>query len=188
MVFLFKIQIQGITKPQVWRRVLVPGSFTFHRFHKVIQYAFGWSDDHPYEFSPSGWGSSPTIGPQVENYFGDGPEMDSDEVKLIDIFKNKNQKFVYIYDFGDEWHHCITLEEITDKQLKKASCMDGTGACPPEDCGGVIDYPDFLKIVADPQHSRHKDMLEWAGLKEGEKWEEVHAFDLKATNALVQRA
>jgi len=186
MAFLFKIQIQGITKPPVWRKVLVPENFTFHKFHKVIQRAFGWTDAHPYEFSPSGWGSSPTIGSQYEKYFGDGAELDSSEVKLSTIFKNKNQKFVYIYDFGDEWIHKITLEDITREKPEKASCVDGKGICPPEDCGGVMDYPDFLKIVCDPGHSRHKDMLEWAGLEEGEKWEEVHAFDLEKVNKLVQ--
>lgn len=175
-----------MSKPPVWRRVLVPGHFTFYRFHKVIQFAFGWSGAHSYEFSPSGWGSNPTIGSHFENYFGDGPELDSNVVNISKIFTKENQKFVYIYDFGDEWWHKITLEKITPENIEKASCIDGKGICPPEDCGGIMDYPDFLKIITDPQHSRHKDMLEWAGLKEGEKWEEIHAFDLEATNELVQ--
>jgi len=186
MAFLFKIQIQGIAKPPVWRKVLVPENFTFSRFHKVIQSAFGWSDAHLYEFSPSGWGSSPSIGPQLENYFSDGPDMDSCEVKLADIFHEENEKFTYIYDFGDDWKHRITLEKITDGKPNKASCVDGKGACPPEDCGGHMDYPGFLRIMNDPQHDRHKDMLEWVGLEEGEKWEEVHAFNMEATNEEVQ--
>jgi hypothetical protein len=186
MAYLFKIQIQGITKPPVWRKVLVPDNFTFSRFHRIIQVAFGWSDDHKYEFSPSGWGSSPSIGSQYEKYFGDGAELDSEKVKLSDIFKKENQHFVYIYDFGDEWRHKITLEKITNEKPGKASCVDGKGICPPEDCGGVMDYPDFLKIVSDPKHSRHKDMLEWAGLEEGEKWQEIHAFKLEEFNKRVQ--
>ena len=36
----FKIQIKGITKPPLWRRVLVPDIYTFLRFHHVIQRAF----------------------------------------------------------------------------------------------------------------------------------------------------
>ena len=32
MTYQFKIQIKGITKPPVWRRVLVPDTFTFQQF------------------------------------------------------------------------------------------------------------------------------------------------------------
>jgi hypothetical protein len=186
MAYLFKIQIQGISKPSVWRELLVPEDFTFSRFHRVIQAAFGWEGVHVYEFSPSGWGSSPTIGSQYEKYFGDGAEEDSDKVKLSDIFKTEKQTFTYIYDFGDEWKHKISLEKITAEKLKKAACVDGKGACPPEDCGGVMDYRDFLEIIRDPQHPQHKDMLDWVGLEDGQQWEEVHAFDLEAANKLVQ--
>ena len=184
MPYLFKIQIQGINPP-VWRQLLVPENITFSKFHNIIQIAFGWEDEHPYEFSPSGWGSNPTIGSQYEKYFGDGAEMDSNKVKLSDIFKNEKQTFTYIYDFGDEWIHKIVLEKITAEKLSKASCVDGDGACPPEDCGGALDYMDFLGIVRDPKHPQHHDMLEWVGLEEGETWEKVHAFNLKAVNKLL---
>ena len=50
MTYQFKIQIKGITKPPVWRRVLVPDTYTFLQFHQVIQYAFNWSDYHLFEF------------------------------------------------------------------------------------------------------------------------------------------
>ena len=185
MAYLFKIQIQGITPP-VWRRLLVPENFTFKRFHDIIQVAFGWENAHAYEFSPSGWGSSPSIGSQYEKYFGDGAEKDSAKLKLNSIFKKEKQKFTYIYDFGDDWLHEIVLEKITDEKLEKASCVDGKGACPPEDCGGAIDYMDFLEIARNPQDPQHKDVLEWTGLEENEKWEEVHAFTLAAVNELVQ--
>jgi len=184
MAYLFKIQIQGINPP-VWRRLLVPEHLTFSKFHNIIQVAFGWENDHVYEFSPSGWDSSPTIGSQFEKYFDDGAEMDSDKVKLSDIFKKEKQTFTYIYDFGDEWVHQITLEKITDEKLKKVSCVDGDGACPPEDCGGALDYMDFLEIIRDPKHPQYLDMLEWTGLEEGETWDKVHAFNLKAVNKLL---
>ncbi len=186
MAYLFKIQIEGVSKPPVWRKVLVPEDFTFSKFHAIIQTAFGWEDAHVYEFSPSGWGSSPTIGSQFEKYFGDGAEEDSDKVKLKDIFKKEKQTFLYIYDFGDEWRHKITLEKITDEKLKHASCVDGKGACPPEDCGGVWGYQDFLETISNPKHPEHKDMLAWVDLEEGQKWEEIHAFNLEAANKQVQ--
>jgi len=185
MAYLFKIQIRGITPP-VWRRLLVPENFTFSRLHNIIQVAFDWDDEHPYEFSPSGWGSSPSIGSQFEKYFGDGAEKDSEKVKLSSIFKKEKQTFTYIYDFGDEWVHEILLEQITDEKIGKAFCTDGDGASPPEDCGGALDYLHFLKIIRNPKHPQHKDMMEWVGLKKGQTWEKVHAFDRAAINELVE--
>ena len=187
MAFLFKIQIMGIMKPPVWRKLLVPDSFTFSRFHKVIQAAFGWYDDHVYEFSPSGWGSTPSIGSQFEKYFGDGAEEDSELMKLNEIFRKEKQTFMYVYDFGDDWQHKITLEKITPEKPEIASCIDGKGACPPEDCGGVWGYEDFLTITHNPKDPQYKDMMEWAGLKKGQTWEEVHAFNLEVVNKMVQK-
>jgi hypothetical protein len=187
MAYLFHIQIEDIPGMQVWRRVLVPAGFTFSRFHRVIQASFGWEDAHPYEFSPSGWDSSPSIGSQFEKYFGDGAEQDSDRVLLCDIFREEGQPFTYIYDFGDEWVHRITLEKTTADAPAVAACVAGAGACPPEDCGGALDYVDFLKIVRTPAHSRHADLRDWAGLTEGQTWEEVRAFDLKAANKALEK-
>ena len=43
MTLQFKIQLRSITNPPVWRRLVIPGDFTFHQFHQAIQEAFGWS-------------------------------------------------------------------------------------------------------------------------------------------------
>ena len=42
-------------------------------------------------------------------------------------------------------------------------CVAGKRACPPEDCGGVWGYADFLKAINDPGHESHEEMLEWIG-------------------------
>ena len=43
------------------------------------------------------------------------------------------------------------------------ACVAGRRACPPEDCGGVWGYADFLTAISDPTHPEHDSMLEWAG-------------------------
>jgi Plasmid pRiA4b ORF-3-like protein len=44
-----KVWLTGIS-PMVWRRVLVPSTFTLHELHGVIQVAMGWEGIHLYDF------------------------------------------------------------------------------------------------------------------------------------------
>lgn len=50
MVFRFKIKIDDIKAPQVWRVLDVPASWSFEKFNEVIQAAFGWQNAHLWEF------------------------------------------------------------------------------------------------------------------------------------------
>jgi len=167
MILQFKIQLASV-KPAVWRRVLVPASFSFDKFHQVIQAAFCWRGYHLYQFSEKGYGSYPTIGIPSDNY--DEEFDDSRKLKLAKIFFIPGQKFVYIYDFGDDWVHRITLEAVLDVKSTKAALLAGKAACPPEDCGGSHGYGNLLEIINSPQHPERAEMLEWLGMDEGEKW------------------
>ncbi|MDB5288055.1 MAG: plasmid pRiA4b family protein [Mucilaginibacter sp.] len=132
----FKIQIQDIQKPPVWRRVLVPDDITFDEFHQIIQTAFGWEDCHLYQFSKNGW-SSELIYKIPDEYDDDETTQDSRITFLSEVFTIAKQTFAYIYDFGDNWKHYIILEEISDTGKTIPMCLAGKGACPPEDCGGI---------------------------------------------------
>lgn len=39
----------------------------------------------------------------------------------------------------------------------------GRRACPPEDCGGVWGYQDFLEAINNPYRERHEKLLDWIG-------------------------
>ncbi|MDR1895792.1 MAG: plasmid pRiA4b ORF-3 family protein [Prevotellaceae bacterium] len=175
----FKIQIKGLKNPTVWRRILVPETLTFDEFHRIIQRVFGWENAHLYQFSELGYKSREVI--SVPNYLMGG-EIDSTKVKLNKIFKTKGQKYVYIYDFGDDWIHDIKLEKITDETGLKPSCIDGEGACPPEDCGGVWGYEDLKQLFAEnPESDEADEMREWLGFEDGETWDAGY-FDVSGAN------
>ena len=61
----------------------------------------------------------------------------------------------------------MRLEKILprEEQRKYPVCIDGKRACPPEDCGGVWGYRDFLKVLKNPNHEEYEDLLNWAGGK-----------------------
>ena len=73
----------------------------------------------------------------------------------------------YEYDFGDSWQHEIVLEKTLEPepQVKYPRCIEGERACPPEDCGGVWGYAEFLEAIADPAHEDHDETLRWVGGK-----------------------
>ena len=173
MAFQFYIEIEGLENPPVWRRVSVPEDFNFLDLSDVIQAAFGWSGDHAFTFAPKGYGSSPSIGISGDE------DKDAEGVLLRDIFKKVKQQFVYIYDFGDDWFHNLRLENITHTVSNHAELLEGGGACPPEDCGGVFGYSDMLDILADPENPEYHNMREWLGLEEGAQWD-PEAIDLEA--------
>lgn len=166
MLYQFKIQLQDISDPPVWRRVTVPAQFNFMQLHEVIQYVFGWEDYHLYQFSSKGYGSDDTI---VHPHDEDG--IKADEVKLTEVFSKKGQKFIYIYDFGDDWIHTITLEDVIDEKKLKATCLDGKGACPPEDCGGPFGYERLKEIVKNSDDPEYDEIREWLMLDEDEEWD-----------------
>ncbi|MBP8993608.1 MAG: plasmid pRiA4b ORF-3 family protein [Bacteroidales bacterium] len=180
MTFQFKIQLQNITKPPVWRRVLVPSEITFDQFHNIIQDAFGWENEHLYAFSPSGYGSSPVIEVDPENdaidfssFFSrnSNRKMNAKKTKISDIFNTEGQTFTYIYDFGDNWVHKITLEKIDETDNSpSATLLNGKGACPPEDCGGPWGYEGLKEAIADKSNPEREEMLEWLGLESDEEW------------------
>jgi len=180
MLFQFKIQLKGITKPPVWRRVLVPSNFTFERFHDVIQTVFQWEDCHLYLFSPKGFGSNPLISIPDDDWPVD---YDAGKTKLQDIFNAEGQTYTYVYDFGDSWEHLITLETISPELALKAVCLAGKGACPPEDIGGFMMFQHMKDILANKPNSEDaKFFRDQYALLKGETWDEVYEFLIEEIN------
>jgi hypothetical protein len=183
MALQFKIQLKNITSPPVWRRVIVPDTFSFHDLHLVIQAAFPWDNYHLYMFNPKGYSSHPTISLPSDGW--EETEMNAKRTFLTKIFYTEKQTFTYIYDFGDDWTHHIVLEKILPEKVIYPMCLAGKGKCPPEDCGGPWGYENLKETLSDPNSEEHEEMKEWLGLEEGEEWE-ADFFDLDETNIKLQ--
>ena len=156
-IYQLKIQLREIDPP-VWRRVLVPGEVTLDELHDVIQIAMGWTDSHLHEFEVDGvrYGvSHPDWGDDV---------ADESRVKLFRI-AGGGSRLLYTYDFGDDWEHDVTVEQVLvpEPATRYPCCVAGERACPPEDVGGPWGYADFLEAVTDPSHDEHEQWIEWIG-------------------------
>ncbi|OGR44076.1 MAG: hypothetical protein A2X28_04040 [Elusimicrobia bacterium GWA2_56_46] len=144
-VFQFKIALIG-PEPVIWRRIQVPGSYTFYDLHVAIQNAMGWTDSHLHAYEMRGKRKVRIESPYAVEDLHYKPYGFTTEIMLAEFFKKEHDSAIYEYDFGDGWRHEVVLEDI---QLKKAGmkypvCLDGRRACPPEDCGGTGGYADCV--------------------------------------------
>jgi pRiA4b ORF-3-like protein len=164
-VYQFRVELQG-TQPPIWRRIQVEDC-TLEVLHLVIQGAMGWDLSHLYEFevqgvrytsrSPAGldWGGDVDL---------DG--ADAGSVRISELMpSNHRLQLRYVYDFGDSWEHVVKLEQVLSATpgTRYPLCIDGARACPPEDCGGLYGYFDFVAAITDPRHEQHEEMLDWHG-------------------------
>jgi len=169
MVYQFKVTLKNIS-PSVWRRILVPSSYTFWDLHVAIQDAFGWDCYHLHNFikKDQRTGKLNIIEVQSENSVGNSirtASFDEAKEKISDWLSKESITFNYVYDFGDDWEHEIKLEKILprEKNAKYPSCTGGKRACPPEDCGGPWSYKRFISAIKNKNHERHIEMTEWIG-------------------------
>ena len=165
-VFTLRIELAD-SVPIIWRQIEIDSRATLEVLHHVLQAAMGWTDSHLHEFEIAGLRYAK---PEDDEY-GDSPEtLDEALFTLKDLLK-KGKAFAYIYDFGDGWRHRITLETITPSSrsicdVGNAWIEDGQRACPPEDCGGIWTYQDFLKDYAeDPDGDEALDFRDWVGME-----------------------
>ena len=154
-----KITLDDV-EPQVLRRIEVPISLRLDRLHLTIQVAMGWTNSHLYEIRARdvGWGIPDPDWP-------DGP-LDARKARLIDVLEDTGAKTLhYTYDFGDNWEHTIKVERLVDPVpgALYPRLLKALGRCPPEDVGGSPGYEEFLAAMADPNHERHAEMIEWTG-------------------------
>lgn len=154
------------SKPPIWRRVLVLSSISFYELHYTIQLAMGWGNYHLYEFKIGNYRIGITEDDFDDPELVDSDVIDATEITLEEVLsKGEVKSFTYEYDFGDGWIHSIVVEKTMplDPNTYYPVCIKGKLACPPEDCGGLHGYYNFLEIISNKKHPEYKDMVKWMG-------------------------
>jgi hypothetical protein len=145
LIYQIKITLKDV-KPPIWRRIQVKSDITLHSLHRTIQTAMGWEDGHLHKFDIRAPSSEP-------------------KVRLNQLNLVEKQKFLYVYDFGDNWEHTILVEKILpiDEKTQYPICLAGERSGPPEDCGGPWGYMDLLDVLDDPNDPEYDERVEWIG-------------------------
>ena len=163
-IYRFRIALLGI-EPQIWREIDVPENYSFWDLHVAIQNAMGWLDCHLHEFrldkqaSRGRW----AIGIPDDDEIIEYDIAAGWEVPVKKYFTVLGHSMFYVYDFGDNWQHEVTLVGLLLPEHKQTypRCYAGERACPPEDCGSIPGYYHLLEVLSSPDDEEYDDMATW---------------------------
>jgi len=138
-----KIQMKDVTKPPMWREIVIPADFNFSQLHHAIQAVTGLTNSHLWQFQEKAYDSAFTIGiPMHDDGFGlDDVTHDADETPLTSFLAAKGDKLEYVYDFGDDWIFTVSVLGVIDRAGEVAECTKWKCEFQPiEDSGGIWSY------------------------------------------------
>jgi len=111
-----------------YRHIQISESATLYDLHETIQESFDFDNDHMHAFfmNNRAWDRScEYICPDAEEL--DGVRCFSSEVKLSKFNLIKGSKFLYIFDFGDNWRFQIKVLRVVDAPVKDPSVIKSVG-------------------------------------------------------------
>jgi hypothetical protein len=118
--YQFRVWLRGIS-PTIWRRFLVRSDSTIADLHYILQLVMGWTDTHLHTFVIHGkdYGIYHSGG----MVFADDPTT----VYLRDFQFRLHERFLYTYDFGDNWEHEVRLEKalpvVQNRSIRPVSAV-----------------------------------------------------------------
>lgn len=175
--------------PAVSRQVVVASTATLEDLHWTIQSVFGWADDHLHEFvagAPYSGASVYIPARSIAERDMSGAAYPEESTAIGSVLHKSGSTLTYVYDFGDDWFHKITVGSVGGALQQVPRCTGGTGMAPYEDSGGPPGWAMLVEAVNDPGHPQHEDMREWTGLDEGLKIDPA-AFDAVQADAGLRR-
>jgi hypothetical protein len=196
IVYQFKVVLRRVS-PMVWRRLLVHSDSSIADFHYTLQIAMGWSDSHLHRFR--------IYGKDFGVYHIGGPIFDDNpkKIRLANFRFRPGERFLYEYDFGDDWQHDIRLERILPLETEHTYpvCIGGKRSAPPEDCGGAWKFIQLrqhyslahgwsvLLELKEAVDAKEQDVVEGKveEIRELLPWLELDRFDRRAVNRRLKQ-
>jgi len=120
--------------PGCYRHIKISSRATLFDLHEAIIESFDFDDDHAHAFfmNNKAWDSSMEYSiPEVS----DCPRHTNDTYLSVFNF-SKGDKFLYIFDFGDEWRFSVKFLRKIDEVCNTTEIIKCVGEAP-------IQYPDY---------------------------------------------
>jgi len=113
--FIHRFKVSLRDNPAIWRIIDIKGTQMLSSLHKAIFKAFDRFEEHPYSFF-------------LSNKFYDkeseytSPGLDTDgmgklatRIRIDSVELYGGPKFLYLFDYGDEWWHNVELISVTER-------------------------------------------------------------------------
>lgn len=166
-----RVELHGVT-PAITRVIQVDSTLVAFDLHLTLQKAFGWTESHLHEFRPGfdvfddesdPWqGESREVSLVVTDTEAEEFDMpwwvealDELDVTVGQLFALGRGRATYVYDFGDNWRHTMTLVDAIEptKWTPRASILESAGPSPLEDSGGELGLMELLATLRNPEHT-----------------------------------
>lgn len=174
-LYTLDVTLKGSPR-KVYRQLTIPSDLSLEHLGEVLVSAVGWEGYHLNQFIKDR--NTCYLLPDEYGHVDYG--YDARQYTIGDLLKRVGSKIQWEYDFGDSWRHELKLVEkvALDKEDEvKVTLVKATGACPPEDCGGVGGYRHLLNTLKNPGSEEYEEMVGWLG----------GGFDPKAFNLSAAR-
>ncbi len=113
--FIHRFKVSLRDRPDIWRIIDIKGNQMLSSLHKAIFKAFNRFEEHQYSFFLSNKPfdreseyTSPGIGT-------DGTGKLATRIRIDSVELYGGPKFLYLFDYGDEWWHEVELISVTER-------------------------------------------------------------------------
>ncbi len=113
--FIYRFKVSLRDSPNIWRIIDIEGTQMLSSLHKAIFKAFDRFEEHQYSFFLSNRPydreseyTSPGIGT-------DGTSKLATRIRIDSVELYGGPKFLYLFDYGDEWWHEVELTGVTER-------------------------------------------------------------------------
>lgn len=128
--YTIKVQLEK----GLYRTIVVPGETTFETLAEFILSVYEFDCDHMYSFfmDNKAWSQDAEIGCR----YSEECERTADEVTLDMERLSEKQKFLFLFDFGDDWRFSCTVMNIKERTADLPRLIKSVGKAPEQ-------YPDY---------------------------------------------
>lgn len=177
------------SSPSIWRRMVVPAGISFRELSRVLNEVMGWDGSHLYSFEFYNLGLRIEEG--AEDGWGSWDVLEAAET-VTDEFLDDVKRFIYIYDFGNDWQHTVEVEKIlTDYDKNYPVVLEYKGDSPVEDGAPdgfpQIEYEREVLLAEIYQDYKKTELTELAKIHElggYSKFKKTELIDFLVSNLL----